>query len=951
MSKLLLGQNPGRRLRKLAFLAISLALMSGLPMRTFGRSLPVPRGTFPKAINRHREVAGYCVDSVAVAHGFVRDANGRITVFDAPGASSLQRRGTFVTSINNVGTVVGYYIDNNLLHHGFVRSKDGTVVILDTPGAGTGLGPVPMGHPELRFGQGTLVSGVNDSGTITGHFVDSDNVQHGFLRDTQGNFITFDVPGSGGTVPENINDSGEVAGTYNDPPIVINNSQIHFYRSGAVHGFRRDSDGAITFLDAAERTRLPDLDIHPNDSNGREVVTASNEDGATFVGYYFSERNRTYRGFMRDEHGALTVFDAACEDNVPVITSVSPFIAGVTDAITIKGQRFGNYQPSPSPRNGRIGIEDSSPGRGCSADAITGENRKGWLQVTRWTDTEIVVAGFSSFSATPCPFRAGDRVSISVSNAETGVGPAHFELTIGSMSKDLTPPHIASVTPVYPRAHQTFIIKGEGFGMQPTDQDSDYLEILDETVSWGARRATVGATSGGFATLSVGRWTPNEIEVTGFGGAYGTNHWTVNGGDQIKISVWNPQTGAGPTTYELTVVGTAGDLIAPRITSMTPITPEASQTIIIKGQNFGTRPPSTNQTTPFLAIEDETANWVAGRVAAGNIYSVLLSVSRWTDTEIEVAGFGGAYGKKHWTVNGAEQIWKLNAGDQIKVKVWNAQTGAGPASMTAQVSPSSTGKKKVEAQTGLSEADSNSHILSVEIAGRKGNYTLTIDGTGFGNPVVALYNPYHGDLPNFRIGDDAQLSHSEWGYRGDDNILTFLSWTGTQIRVSGFGGAPGDAITLAIWNASSGTGATWAGNVPGGAAGPRISSLQITGAGQEAQIIVKGSGFGSAPRTMPFTGDLNNLRFLDFRSHCGSGSSLFSAGFTHRGLGSADTTTLKYEAWTDTEIDVAGFAGSYGTGCATYETGDPIAISVWNTGDSGFTGPQTASGKTSAQVR
>ena len=127
----------------------ALLVVLGLSMRTFAISFPYPKGAFPQAINIHGEVAGYCIDSVAVAHGFVRDALGRIAIFDAPGAGARQRQGTFVADINNAGAVVGYYIDSNRLHHGFVRDSNGVITELDAPGAGVGLGPPVMGHPEL----------------------------------------------------------------------------------------------------------------------------------------------------------------------------------------------------------------------------------------------------------------------------------------------------------------------------------------------------------------------------------------------------------------------------------------------------------------------------------------------------------------------------------------------------------------------------------------------------------------------------------------------------------------------------------------------------------------------------------------------------------------------------------------------------------------------------------
>jgi hypothetical protein len=105
---------------------------------------------------------------------------------------------------------------------------------------------------------------------------------------------------------------------------------------------------------------------------------------------------------------------------------------------------------------------------------------------------------------------------------------------------------------------------------------------------------------------------------------------------------------------------------APVIASVSPIAPQPVQTILIKGYGFGTGAPYTNGNSPYLAIGDNTARMEAGHEGD----AVTLNVARWTDTEIEVTGFSGAYGMGTWV---------LNAGDQVTVRVWNAQTGAGPA--------------------------------------------------------------------------------------------------------------------------------------------------------------------------------------------------------------------------------------------------------------------------------
>ncbi len=110
--------------------------------------------------------------------------------------------------------------------------------------------------------------------------------------------------------------------------------------------------------------------------------------------------------------------------------------------------------------------------------------------------------------------------------------------------------------------------------------------------------------------------------------------------------------------------------VMPAISSINAIQPQADQVILIKGRGLGSHTYYANVDTPFIAIRDKTAHWAAGRIIPENWDEVTLNVAQWTDSEIVVTGFAGAYGQ-HW--------WKLNSGDQIEVAVWNPQTKAGPA--------------------------------------------------------------------------------------------------------------------------------------------------------------------------------------------------------------------------------------------------------------------------------
>jgi hypothetical protein len=165
-----------------------------------------------------------------VTHSFVRDPEGAITRFDAPGAGTTSGSGSYANTINDAGTIPGGSIDNNLVVHGFIRSSDGTFVTVDAPGAGTG----PF-NSKLNLSQGTIASSTNLAGTTAGSYVNANYVGHGFVRFHPGRITTYDVPGQG-TGPGQgvaaigtINEEGAVIGWYADA-------------NGAYHGFIYDGE-------------------------------------------------------------------------------------------------------------------------------------------------------------------------------------------------------------------------------------------------------------------------------------------------------------------------------------------------------------------------------------------------------------------------------------------------------------------------------------------------------------------------------------------------------------------------------------------------------------------------------------------------------------------------------------------------------------------------------------
>jgi hypothetical protein len=113
----------------------------------------------------------------------------------------------------------------------------------------------------------------------------------------------------------------------------------------------------------------------------------------------------------------------------------------------------------------------------------------------------------------------------------------------------------------------------------------------------------------------------------------------------------------------------------PKITSVSKITTKQFQTITIKGTGFGTHDAYTGD-TDFISLLDLTKKpvWEAGYKKDND--TVTLIVHKWENTEIVLGGFSGDWGERNWT---------LAKGDEEWIRVWDAKTGAGPASVKVKV--------------------------------------------------------------------------------------------------------------------------------------------------------------------------------------------------------------------------------------------------------------------------
>jgi hypothetical protein len=235
-------------------------------------------GTTPIALNLEGAVVGFYMNSKLVFRAFLRSPDGRVTTFAGPHACALPTStncfGNEATNINFFGTIAGNFEDNtmNFVGHSMIRHPDGTIVAFEAPGAGTG-----------SF-QGTgcpgCFSGLNQWGVTAATFSDSNSTVHGYVRSPDGKIVTFDAPGAGtggftGTgcfsdCSVSLNDFGWITGTYLDLNYVS-------------HGYLRNPEGKIITID-------------PTGSAGTQPAVIN--DAGLITGAYI-DANSVFHGFLR----------------------------------------------------------------------------------------------------------------------------------------------------------------------------------------------------------------------------------------------------------------------------------------------------------------------------------------------------------------------------------------------------------------------------------------------------------------------------------------------------------------------------------------------------------------------------------------------------------------------------------------------------------------------------
>ncbi len=111
--------------------------------------------------------------------------------------------GAQATGINNSSSVCGFYIDANGVNHGWLQIQ-GHFTVLDYPGS-----------------SGTQALGLNNKGLVVGTWTDTSGNSHGFVYTvSSGTFTSVDDPdGIGTTIVNGINDNGLLVGFYGTSPL------------------------------------------------------------------------------------------------------------------------------------------------------------------------------------------------------------------------------------------------------------------------------------------------------------------------------------------------------------------------------------------------------------------------------------------------------------------------------------------------------------------------------------------------------------------------------------------------------------------------------------------------------------------------------------------------------------------------------------------------------------
>ena len=187
----------------------------------------------------------------------------QLSTFNVPGALT-----TVVNGIDNSGNMVGVYTDQQGGPHGFEYTATNQLITIDHPDFMQTVcygvqGQAVVGAYISKSGlwqafyysqgvfndipikagvKGSIAYGINDKPLVVGWYLDANNVDHGFLWNSQ-TYKTIDVPGMQGTAALAINHSAQIT--------------LHGYDSNGIgHGWLKKG-GHFTQIDASRFDTWP----------------------------------------------------------------------------------------------------------------------------------------------------------------------------------------------------------------------------------------------------------------------------------------------------------------------------------------------------------------------------------------------------------------------------------------------------------------------------------------------------------------------------------------------------------------------------------------------------------------------------------------------------------------------------------------------------------------------
>jgi hypothetical protein len=261
-------------------------------------------------------------------------------------------------AIDPRGQIIGYYTTQAagcngqcLTYHGFLRQRNGTFITFDVPDAGSG------------DGQGTIPEAINPSGEITGFYLDAAYNTHSFLREPDGTIVTFDAVANARLTKTLINAEGKITGFSGSRDMV--------------HGFVRDKDGTITIFDVCTAASAQSLNCNPLPNGLGVTLPAGINSAGLITGYFetFDAGSLHAHGFLRQPDGAIITFDANGSSSQSIPTGINSVgeITGFYSDVTNNVQHSHGFLREPDGTIVTLDIPggDTYPGGINSAGHVT----------------------------------------------------------------------------------------------------------------------------------------------------------------------------------------------------------------------------------------------------------------------------------------------------------------------------------------------------------------------------------------------------------------------------------------------------------------------------------------------------------------------------------------------------------------------------------------------------